>query len=122
MSLFYTQTELNEDVHDTKSSAEAICNFKPPKDKLPQTFRLMRVKGLQPWANTSSVSVGDVIQVTIFFPLGASKSFIMDILYFYWQCDTVIKGLVRVLKTYFITYIPHQRYNIKVTKMHCRYP
>ncbi|KVH96803.1 hypothetical protein Ccrd_001105, partial [Cynara cardunculus var. scolymus] len=57
------QNELNDDIHDKKSSGEAICNFKPPKDKLPQTFRLMRVRGLQPWANTSSVSVGDVIQI-----------------------------------------------------------
>lgn len=58
------QTEMNDDIQDDESSIEAIRNFKPPKDKMPQTFRLMRVKGLQPWANTSSVSVGDVIQVT----------------------------------------------------------
>lgn len=61
---------MNDDLHDTESSVEAIRNFKPPKDKIPQTFRLMRVRGLQPWANTSSVSVGDVIQVTTnSFPL-----------------------------------------------------
>lgn len=61
--LFYIQTELNEDTQDTKNSAEAIRNFKPSEDKIPQTFRLMKVKGLQPWANTSSVSIADVIQV-----------------------------------------------------------
>ena len=60
----YMQTEMNGDVQDTESSVEAIRYFKPPNDKMSSTFRLMRVKGLQPWANTSSVSVGDVIKVT----------------------------------------------------------
>ncbi|KAD3337938.1 hypothetical protein R6Q59_027298 [Mikania micrantha] len=56
------QSEMNNDMQDKEINVEAICNFKPPNDKIPLTFRLMRVKGLQSWANTNSVSIGDVIQ------------------------------------------------------------
>lgn len=44
---------------------EAIRHFHVSDDKLPQTFRLLNVQGLPPWANTSSVSIRDVIQVMI---------------------------------------------------------
>ncbi|QCD91881.1 tyrosyl-DNA phosphodiesterase 1 isoform X1 [Vigna unguiculata] len=44
------------------SSVEAIRNFHVPNDQIPSTFRLLRVQGLPPWANTSCVSIGDVIQ------------------------------------------------------------
>lgn len=54
---------MNNNIQDKEIFAEAIRSFNPPKDKIPLTFRLMRVKGLQPWANTNSVSIGDVIQV-----------------------------------------------------------
>lgn len=47
------------------SQVEAIQHFRVPNDKLPQTFRLLNVQGLPQWANTSCVSIGDVIQVTI---------------------------------------------------------
>lgn len=43
--------------------AEAIRHFSAPNNKLPLTFRLLRVKDLPAWANTSSVSIRDVIQV-----------------------------------------------------------
>lgn len=42
--------------------AEPIRNFRVPKDRLSYIFRLMRVQGLPAWANTSSVSIEDVIQ------------------------------------------------------------
>lgn len=42
---------------------EAIHHFRVPNDKLPQTFRLLNVQGLPQWANTSCVSIRDVIQV-----------------------------------------------------------
>lgn len=45
--------------------SEAIRHFNIPKDKLPLTYRLLRVKDLPAWANTSSVSIRDVIQVNI---------------------------------------------------------
>lgn len=48
-----------------ESSEKAIQHFQVPNDKLPWTFRLLQVKGLPAWANTSCVSIGDVIQVTI---------------------------------------------------------
>ncbi|XP_058092682.1 tyrosyl-DNA phosphodiesterase 1 isoform X2 [Magnolia sinica] len=41
---------------------EAIRRFRVDKNELPLTFRLMRVQGLPAWANSSSVSIGDVIQ------------------------------------------------------------
>lgn len=44
-------------------SGEAILGFRNGKEKLPLTFRLMKVQGLPAWANTSAVSIGDVIEV-----------------------------------------------------------
>ncbi|MED6192928.1 tyrosyl-DNA phosphodiesterase 1, variant 2 [Stylosanthes scabra] len=44
------------------SNAEAIRNFHIPSDKIPSTFRLLRVQQLPPWANTSCVAIDDVIQ------------------------------------------------------------
>ena len=46
------------------SSGEAIRHFCVPNNELPLTFRLLCVQGLPPWANTSCVSIDDVIQVT----------------------------------------------------------
>lgn len=45
------------------NSVEAIRNFHIPDDRLPMTFRLLSVKGLPPWANTSCVRITDIIQV-----------------------------------------------------------
>nr|GLL28779.1 tyrosyl-DNA phosphodiesterase 1 [Ipomoea trifida] len=50
------------DGQETESSEEAIRHFVVPKDKLPQTFRLLRVRELPAWANTNAVSIHDVIQ------------------------------------------------------------
>lgn len=47
------------------SNEETIRHFRVSNDKLPLTFRLLRVQGLPQWANTSCVSIGDVIQVQI---------------------------------------------------------
>lgn len=44
---------------------EVLRHFQVSKDKLPQTFRLLQVQGLPQWANTSCVSIRDVIEVTI---------------------------------------------------------
>ena len=38
-------------------------DFRVSNDKLPWTFRLLRVRELPAWSNTSCVSIGDVIQV-----------------------------------------------------------
>jgi hypothetical protein len=48
-----------------ESGEKAIQHFHVPNDKLPWTFRLLQVKGLPAWANTSCVSIRDVIQVLI---------------------------------------------------------
>ncbi|GMH15800.1 hypothetical protein Nepgr_017641 [Nepenthes gracilis] len=48
--------------HISNNVEEVICQFKFSNEKLPLTFRLMRVQGLPAWANTSSVSIEDVIQ------------------------------------------------------------
>ncbi|KAK7405871.1 hypothetical protein VNO78_07482 [Psophocarpus tetragonolobus] len=44
------------------SSVEAIRNFHITNHQIPSTFRLLHVQGLPSWANTSCVSIGDVIQ------------------------------------------------------------
>ncbi|KAJ0081227.1 hypothetical protein Patl1_11058 [Pistacia atlantica] len=41
---------------------EAIRNFRVSSDKLPLTYQLLQVQGLPAWANTSCVSIRDVIQ------------------------------------------------------------
>ncbi|KAL0709534.1 hypothetical protein Bca4012_016512 [Brassica carinata] len=41
---------------------EAIRRFCPPSEKLHSTFRLLSVNGLPDWANTSCVSINDVIE------------------------------------------------------------
>lgn len=60
---FLIQAELNHGRPVHGRSTEPIRYFSPPNDKLPSTFRLMKVKGLPPWANTNAVSIGDVVQV-----------------------------------------------------------
>lgn len=45
------------------NSVEAIRNFRVSDDRLPLTFRLLSVKGLPPWANTSCVRITDIVQV-----------------------------------------------------------
>ncbi|XP_020217732.1 tyrosyl-DNA phosphodiesterase 1 isoform X2 [Cajanus cajan] len=53
----YVHSQSSED-----NSVEAIRNFRLTNDQVPTTFRLLRVQGLPSWANTSSVSIADVIQ------------------------------------------------------------
>lgn len=44
---------------------EAIRSFCPDSEKLPSTFRLLSVDGLPDWANTSCVSINDVVEVSL---------------------------------------------------------
>ncbi|KAJ1408107.1 Tyrosyl-DNA phosphodiesterase I [Sesbania bispinosa] len=55
---------IKKPVH-SQSCQEAIRDFHVPNDKIPSTFRLLRVQGLPSWANTSCVSINDVIQEII---------------------------------------------------------
>lgn len=57
-----THSSRSQSSEDT--TTEAIGHFHVPNYAIPSTFRLLRVKGLPPWANTSCVSIDDVIQVT----------------------------------------------------------
>lgn len=47
----------------SRSREEAIRDFHVVEDQIPCTFRLLRVQRLPAWANTSCVSISDVIQV-----------------------------------------------------------
>lgn len=49
---------------EANTSSEGIRSFQISKNKLPLTFRLLRVKELPDWANTNAVSISDVIQVS----------------------------------------------------------
>lgn len=51
-------------VSERDNDMEKIRHFHVWYDKLPMTFRLLRVQKLPHWANTSCVSIGDVIEVT----------------------------------------------------------
>ncbi|KAI5430353.1 tyrosyl-DNA phosphodiesterase 1 [Lathyrus oleraceus] len=46
----------------SRSREEAIRDFYVAEDQIPCTFRLLRVQRLPAWANTSCVSISDVIQ------------------------------------------------------------
>ncbi|XP_074564709.1 tyrosyl-DNA phosphodiesterase 1 [Curcuma longa] len=46
----------------TSCDEEAIRHYRVTTKTLPSTFRLMQVQGLPAWANTSSITIGDVIQ------------------------------------------------------------
>ncbi|PIA31917.1 hypothetical protein AQUCO_04700050v1 [Aquilegia coerulea] len=61
-----------------QDDSEAIRHFSVPKDRLPLTFQLLRVKGLPAWANTSSVSIGDVIRGNVLFAVLSNYMVDMD--------------------------------------------
>ncbi|KAK6917354.1 Tyrosyl-DNA phosphodiesterase I [Dillenia turbinata] len=71
------------------SSLEGIRDFKVPKEKLPLTFRLLRVKGLPAWANTSSVSIDDIIQGDIL--IAVLSNYMVDIDWLLPACSTLKK-------------------------------
>ncbi|WCJ20295.1 Tyrosyl-DNA phosphodiesterase 1 [Euphorbia peplus] len=57
---------------------EAIRGFRVADDKLPFTFRLMKVQGLPAWANTSCVSISDVVKGDILFAVLSNYMVDMD--------------------------------------------
>ncbi|XP_057437194.1 tyrosyl-DNA phosphodiesterase 1 [Lotus japonicus] len=68
---------------------EAIRDFRVPEDELPCTFRLLRVKGLPAWANTCSVSIGDVIQGDI--QIAILSNYMVDIDWLIPACPALSK-------------------------------
>ncbi|KAM1123835.1 hypothetical protein ACFX19_005268 [Malus domestica] len=70
-------------------SVEAIRHFLVPNDKLPQTFRLLNVQGLPPWANTSCVSIRDLIQGDILVAI--LSNYMVDIDWLIPACPSIAK-------------------------------
>ncbi|XP_061354447.1 tyrosyl-DNA phosphodiesterase 1 isoform X2 [Gastrolobium bilobum] len=68
---------------------EAIRDFHVPNDKIPSTFRLLRVNGLPPWANTSCVSIGDVIKGDILIAI--LSNYMVDIDWLIPACPALSK-------------------------------
>ncbi|KAA8519997.1 hypothetical protein F0562_014253 [Nyssa sinensis] len=84
------QAELDKDsLLAQESSLEAIRHFNVPNDKLPLTFRLLQVQGLPAWANTSSVSIGDVIQGNVLIAI--LSNYMVDIDWLKSACPTLKK-------------------------------
>ncbi|XP_024159807.1 tyrosyl-DNA phosphodiesterase 1 isoform X2 [Rosa chinensis] len=74
---------------DGGGRVEAIRHFRVPNEKLPHTFRLLNVQGLPPWANTSCVSIKDVIQGDILFAV--LSNYMVDLDWLIPACPTVAK-------------------------------
>ncbi|KAF9588080.1 hypothetical protein IFM89_007321, partial [Coptis chinensis] len=74
--------------------SEEIRHFSVPKDKLPLTFQLLRVRGLPSWANTSSVSIGDVIRGNVL--LAVLSNYMVDMDWLISVCPNLTK-ISRVL-------------------------
>ncbi|KAJ4838737.1 tyrosyl-DNA phosphodiesterase 1 [Turnera subulata] len=72
-----------------EDNEEAIRDFRIPDDKLPSTFRLLRVKELPPWANTSCVSITDVIQGDILVAI--LSNYMVDIDWLMSACPALAK-------------------------------
>ncbi|KAI3456414.1 hypothetical protein Pfo_013077 [Paulownia fortunei] len=62
---------------EPNTSSEGIRHFQISKDKLPLTFRLLRVKELPEWANTNAVSISDVIQGNVL--LAILSNYMVDV-------------------------------------------
>ncbi|VFQ81701.1 unnamed protein product [Cuscuta campestris] len=80
---------LESDSHKTESLVEAIRYFDVPNDKLPQTFRLLRVHELPAWANTNAVSIHDVIQGDVLVAI--LSNYMVDIDWLLSACPTLKK-------------------------------
>ncbi|XP_031257301.1 tyrosyl-DNA phosphodiesterase 1-like isoform X1 [Pistacia vera] len=68
---------------------EAIRNFHVSSDKLPLTYQLLQVQGLPAWANTSCVSIRDVIQGDIVVAI--LSNYMVDIDWLLPACPTLAK-------------------------------
>ncbi|VFQ88592.1 unnamed protein product [Cuscuta campestris] len=80
---------LEPDSHKTEILVEAIRYFDVPKDKLSQTFRLLRVHELPAWANTNAVSIHDVIQGDVLVAI--LSNYMVDIDWLLSVCPTLKK-------------------------------
>ncbi|KAG8385702.1 hypothetical protein BUALT_Bualt03G0072600 [Buddleja alternifolia] len=85
---------LGHNGHEPGSSSEGIRRFEISKDKLPLTFRLMRVKELPEWANTNAVSISDVVQGSVLFAI--LSNYMVDIDWLLSACP-MLKRVPQVL-------------------------
>ncbi|XP_050367388.1 tyrosyl-DNA phosphodiesterase 1 [Argentina anserina] len=81
--------EVEGEGDDGGSREEAMRHFRVPNDKLAQTFRLLNVQGLPLWANTSCVSIKDVIQGDILFAV--LSNYMVDLDWLIPACPAVAK-------------------------------
>ncbi|XP_052182395.1 tyrosyl-DNA phosphodiesterase 1 isoform X2 [Diospyros lotus] len=88
------QSELYNDSLVEDSTFEAIRQFNVPKEKLPLTFQLLRVQGLPAWANTSSVSIADVIKGNVL--VAVLSNYMVDMDWLFSACP-VLKKVPHVL-------------------------
>ncbi|XVF27815.1 hypothetical protein REPUB_Repub14bG0141400 [Reevesia pubescens] len=72
-----------------EKNVEAIRDFRVSKDKLSHTFRLLKVQGLPAWANTNSVSIGDVIQGDVL--LAVLSNYMVDVDWLMSACPKLAK-------------------------------
>ncbi|XP_068668443.1 tyrosyl-DNA phosphodiesterase 1 [Aristolochia californica] len=68
---------------------EPICHFNVPKEKISFTFQLLQVQGIPTWANTSSVSIGDVIQGNVL--MAVLSNYMVDIDWLMSACPVLRK-------------------------------
>ncbi|XP_044461851.1 tyrosyl-DNA phosphodiesterase 1 isoform X2 [Mangifera indica] len=81
--------QVEPEYEDGRTSEEAIRNFHVSSDKLPLTYRLLQVQGLPAWANTSCVSIRDVIQGDIVVAI--LSNYMVDIDWLLPACSTLAK-------------------------------
>ncbi|KAI3863098.1 hypothetical protein MKW98_015556 [Papaver atlanticum] len=79
---------------DSHDGSGTIRQFDVAKSKLPLGFRLLRVKGLPSWANSSTVSIQDVIQGNVL--VAVLSNYMVDMDWLISACPTLTR-IPRVL-------------------------
>ncbi|XP_010240926.1 PREDICTED: tyrosyl-DNA phosphodiesterase 1 isoform X2 [Nelumbo nucifera] len=74
---------------NSNEGLEAIRHFSVPKEKFHLSFRLLQVQGLPPWANSSSISIGDVIQGDVL--VAVLSNYMVDIDWLLSACPVLSK-------------------------------
>ncbi|KAF8669111.1 hypothetical protein HU200_051435 [Digitaria exilis] len=82
-------SSLLDSAGSSKRSNGRMHSVGPSNDVPSLTFRLMRVQGLQPWANSSSVTVQDVIQGDVL--LAVLSDYMVDIDWLLTACPSLRK-------------------------------
>lgn len=88
------QSEQGNNGKKTGSYLEGIRQFRISNDKIPLTFRLLRVQGLPSWANTNAVSITDVIQGNVLIAI--LSNYMVDIDWLLSACP-MLKKVLQVL-------------------------